>query len=251
MTTATNSPAQDQQAAREVYAAFLMIGQSNMAGRGHFHEVEPLADPRCKMLRMGRWQPMSEPVNPDRQILDPSWHSGVSLGPSFAIDAANFYNAKVGLIPCADGGTAVREWMPGTVLFDHAVMMSSLAARSSTLRGILWHQGEADYRGCLDEYGRDLAVMFAELRKALGDANLPVVIGELSGCMFYQGVEPDKVKVFNRRLPAMAARIGHCAVARAEDLAVQSDGVHFSAVSQRALGHRYFEAFRSLVENQP
>ncbi len=47
MTTATNSlaqdnsPAQDQQAVREVYAAFLMIGQSNMAGRGHFHEVEP------------------------------------------------------------------------------------------------------------------------------------------------------------------------------------------------------------------
>lgn len=247
MNTAANLK-QDKQAAHDVYASFLMIGQSNMAGRGHFTEVEPLSDPRCKMLRMGRWQPMSEPVNPDRQILNPSWHSGISLGPTFAIDAANYFNASAGLIPCADGGTALREWMPGTTLFDHAVMMSSLAARSSTLRGILWHQGESDYKSCLDDYERDLAVMFGEFRKTLGEENLPVVIGELSGCMFYEGVEIEKVKGFNRRLPAMAARIGNCAVAKAEDLAVQADGVHFSAASQRTLGRRYFEAFRSLVE---
>ena len=240
--------AQDKQAAYGVYASFLLIGQSNMAGRGHFNEVEPVSDPRCKMLRMGRWQPMSEPVNPDRQIFNPSWHSGISLAPTFAIDAANYYNAGVGLIPCADGGTALREWMPGTTLFDHAVMMSSLAARTSTLRGILWHQGEADYMTCGDEYERDIAAMFGKLRNALGDENLPVVIGELSGRMNCEGMDIEKAKAFNRRLPAMAARIGNCAVAKAEDLAVQGDGIHFAAASQRTLGHRYFEAFSSLVE---
>ncbi len=239
--------AQDKQAANGVYASFLMIGQSNMAGRGHFNEIEPVSDPRCKMLRMGRWQPMSEPVNPDRQIFNPSWHSGISLGPTFAIDAADYYNAKVGLIPCADGGTALREWMPGTTLFDHAVMMSSLAGRTSTLHGILWHQGESDCMTFDEEYERNIAVMFRELRKALDDANLPAVIGELSGNINCTGLDIEKVKAFNRRLPAMAAQIGNCAVAKAEDLAVQGDGIHFSAVSQRTLGHRYFEAFRSLV----
>ena len=45
--------------------SFLMIGQSNMAGRGDFGEVEPISNPMCYMLRMGRWQRMSEPINPD------------------------------------------------------------------------------------------------------------------------------------------------------------------------------------------
>ena len=50
--------------------SFLMIGQSNMAGRGDFGEVEPISNPMCYMLRMGRWQRMSEPINPDRAIFD-------------------------------------------------------------------------------------------------------------------------------------------------------------------------------------
>ena len=41
--------------------AFLMIGQSNMAGRGDFGEVEEIKNPLCRMLRNGRWIPMSEP----------------------------------------------------------------------------------------------------------------------------------------------------------------------------------------------
>ena len=33
--------------------SFLMIGQSNMAGRGHFDEVEPINNKLCHMLRIG------------------------------------------------------------------------------------------------------------------------------------------------------------------------------------------------------
>ena len=35
--------------------SFLMIGQSNMAGRGEFGEVPAIYNPLCFMLRMGRW----------------------------------------------------------------------------------------------------------------------------------------------------------------------------------------------------
>ena len=59
--------------------SFLMIGQSNMAGRGHFNEVEPIKNALCHMLRMGRWQGMDAPVNPDRNIFNPDWHSGICL----------------------------------------------------------------------------------------------------------------------------------------------------------------------------
>ena len=53
--------------------SFLMIGQSNMAGRGFVHEAEPIQNSKLHVLRNGRWQPMSVPVNYDRSF------SGVRL----------------------------------------------------------------------------------------------------------------------------------------------------------------------------
>lgn len=43
--------------------AFLMVGQSNMAGRGIASEVEPIQNRHIKVLRNGRWLPMYVPVN--------------------------------------------------------------------------------------------------------------------------------------------------------------------------------------------
>ncbi|MBT7549375.1 MAG: sialate O-acetylesterase, partial [Gemmatimonadetes bacterium] len=42
---------------------FLLIGQSNMAGRGLMDEVAPLADPRVSMFRDGNWQQAEEPLH--------------------------------------------------------------------------------------------------------------------------------------------------------------------------------------------
>ena len=36
--------------------SILMIGQSNMAGRGDFGQVEPIHNEHCYMLRMANWQ---------------------------------------------------------------------------------------------------------------------------------------------------------------------------------------------------
>lgn len=58
--------------------SFLLIGQSNMAGRGFFSEAADVDSSRIKILRNGRWQPMFRPINPDRAF------SGVNLAESFA-----------------------------------------------------------------------------------------------------------------------------------------------------------------------
>lgn len=37
--------------------SFLLVGQSNMAGRGDLTPENTITAPDCFMLRMGRWQP--------------------------------------------------------------------------------------------------------------------------------------------------------------------------------------------------
>ena len=231
--------------------SFLLIGQSNMAGRGDFGEVEPIKNKACRMLRMGRWQPMSEPINPDRAIVGTSFHSGVCLAASFADEYAKWSGNQIGLIPCADGGTQISQWMPGKVLYDHAVMMTRLAMRTSTLRGILWHQGESDCHN--DEellaHREKLLTVMRSLRRDLGDENLPIIIGELS-----ESINTEKWKVgdrparMNKTFYEIAEQLSPCAVVSAKGLGLKADELHFNSVSLREFGKRYFETYRGLVE---
>lgn len=230
--------------------SFLMVGQSNMAGRGDIGDVPPIENPLCYMLRMGRWQRMQEPINPDRAISGIECPSGIGLAASFADAYAKEYGRAVGLIPCADGGTRVSQWMPGEVLFDHAVMMTSLAARSSKLGGILWHQGESDCMGCFDprQYKENLLQMLSALRKETGAEALPLVIGEISTEITGRWNVGKAPAEMNRLLHTVAAELDHCAIVSAAGLTLKADGIHFDSRSCRELGKRYFAAYRSLCE---
>ena len=103
--------------------SFLLIGQSNMAGRGNPAEVELVSDKRIRIMRNGRWQSMFRPINPDRSF------SGVNLAEKFAQRYAETYDVSVGLVCCADGGTKLSQWQPGSLLFDNAVNNARLAQR--------------------------------------------------------------------------------------------------------------------------
>lgn len=46
---------------------FLLIGQSNMAGRGRLDLVEPIAHPGISMYRDGAWQPALESAQQRRE----------------------------------------------------------------------------------------------------------------------------------------------------------------------------------------
>ena len=231
-------------------SSFLMIGQSNMAGRGHFSEVEPINNKLCHMLRMGRWQRMSEPINPDREIFNPSWHSGISLAASFADDFAKHTGTPVGLIPCADGGTSMDQWARGSLLYDHALAMTKLAMRTSTLRGILWHQGESDSASAerRDSYKEKFISMITALRRDLGDENIPVIIGELGTNIGERHKLGDGPAKLNAILHEIADTLPSCAIASSEGFTLNSDEIHFDARSLRTFGHRYFDAYLSIVE---
>lgn len=238
-------------AAEAQVGSVLMIGQSNMAGRGDLGQVKPIHNPLCYMLRMGRWQPMCEPVNPDRAIFEGIFRSGVSLAASFADEYARKFQTPVGLIPCADGGTTLSQWMPGQILYDHAVAMTKLALRTSELKAILWHQGESD---CLSDdtvrsYEANFLQMITQLRKDLGAECVPLILGQLpqklgpSTKWNTQGREQE----LNRILDGIPGKLPLCAIASSRDLTMKPDGLHFDSPACREFGKRYFAKYLELI----
>lgn len=200
------------------------------------------------MLRMGRWQPMSEPINPDRAIWGIRFHSGVSLAASFADGYAKHFNSPVGLIPCADGGTTISEWMPGEPLFDHAMMQCSLASRTSEIKGILWHQGESDCKTTesLNSYADKLISVISAMRNQLQNPTLPVIIGEISDDISDSWKMEKRNVEFNKMLPEIISEIPNSIIVSSKGLKLKADGVHFTSEACREFGKRYLEAYLSL-----
>lgn len=223
--------------------SFLLIGQSNMAGRGFFGEVEPIHNDRLYVLRNGCWQPMFVPVNPDRPF------SGVNLAESFADACAKQYGVDVGLIPCADGGSCIDQWEPGGALYDHAVFQAKLAMRTSTLAGILWHQGESDSTPeRWSVYEEKCRRIFASLRADLGIGDVPVMVGGLGDFLAEHKAVLDAscFRQVNQALRSIARQEKMTAFVPAAGLTANPDQLHFNAASLRTFGLRYFDAFQSL-----
>ena len=221
--------------------SFLMIGQSNMAGRGYLNDVKQLYDEKIKMLVNGRWQTMTEPINFDRPT------SGIGLAASFA-GAWRLKNdpEEIGLIPCADGGTSLDDWAVGGVLFENAVFQAKLALRTSKLTGILWHQGENDSFGGLSAlYYDKLSVIVDAFRQELDAADVPFITGGLGDFLIAgrYGKYFTEYQQVNDALLKFAETKPNCYFVTADGLSANQDGLHFDAISQRRFGIRYFKSF--------
>ena len=221
--------------------SFLLIGQSNMAGRGSLADAHPIDTSRIYTLRNGRFQTMFRPICPDRVAC------GVNLAESFAESYAQKHDVDVGLICAADGGSHLDLWMPGSLLFDHAVYQAKLAARSSTIMGVLWHQGESDTKPEMNAtYRRRCEEMIAGFRKAVPELkDVPFLLGGLGDflkdCVKY----PELVNYpkINAALQEMADHDPLIGFVSAEGLLGNPDNLHFSSSSLYAFGLRYLEEF--------
>ena len=225
--------------------SILIIGQSNMAGRGFKNDVSPINNDALYVLRNGRWRKMYVPVNPDRST------SGISLVESFADLYARDHNVDVGIIPCADGGTSLDQWQVGGLLFDHACYMSELASRTSTIAAVLWHQGEAD---CHDVryplYEQKFTVIMDAFRKKLGLYDVPFLLGGLGDYLEFN----DMSNIFknyiyiNEALEKVADKNKMTAFVSAKGLGSNPDNLHFSAQALREFGSRYYDEFLKIED---
>jgi len=215
---------------------FILAGQSNMAGRGVPEEEDRKPLPGIwSLTKELEWKPAVDPLHFDKPI------AGVGLGRSFArtLRAAR-PTAEIGLIPCAVGGSALAEWEPGMPNREAAMKRIKAAQARGQLRGILWHQGEAD------SSAEDLAISFgARLRRFIGRLRddleapeLPVIIGQL-GTFF----SAPRSKSIDTQLALVPAWVPRTAFVPSDGLVHKGDNVHFDTPSLREFGRRYAHAF--------
>ena len=221
--------------------SILMIGQSNMAGRGFINEVPRSCNERILMLRNAGWQMMAEPINYDRP------NAGIGLAGSFAaMWCMEHEGEQIGLIPCAEGGSSLDDWAVDKNLFKNAVIQAGFAMQDSELIGILWHQGESDsYGGGYQTYYKKLQVIIESLRKELNAFEVPLIIGGLGDFLGKNGfgLNCTEYELVNEQLLKFAREQENSCFVTAEGLTPNPDGIHMDAVSQRRFGVRYYEAF--------
>lgn len=225
--------------------SILIIGQSNMAGRGNIDEVEPICNDKIKVLKNGRWQDMFVPVNFDRSF------AGINLVESFADLYSKDHDAEVGIIPCADGGTSIDQWQVGGLLFDHACYMAELASRTSTIAAVLWHQGESDCpKDKYPLYEEKLTVVLNAFRKRLNLYDVPFLVGGLGDYLKdckYPG-ELENYPYVNEALKSVAEKNKMVGFVSAEGLGANDDNLHFSAKALREFGERYYNEFTKIED---
>ena len=234
----------------ERFHLFLLVGQSNMAGRGSVTPPDQAPHPRVLMLNQaGEWVPAVDPLHFDKPSM-----VGVGLGRTFGIALAEANpGVTIGLIPCAVGGSPIDAWRPGVLYqpthshpWDDAVRRAKSALRSGTLKGILWHQGESDSSVALaPTYEAKLHNLIARLRAELRAPEVPFVAGQL-GRFAESPWDEFKVQVdqAHRDLPQ---KVPHTAFVSSEGLKHKGDKVHFDADSYREFGRRYAETYLKLA----
>ncbi|PXA03041.1 sialate O-acetylesterase [Coraliomargarita sinensis] len=229
----------DQESARhkEAFHVYLLIGQSNMAGRAAFSEEEAKPLEKVYLLNAGdNWEPARNPLNRYSTIRKGLGMQKLNPGYSFsqAIAAKNQSN-RIGLVVNAKGGTKIEQWAKGTRFYKEAVRRALIATETGTLKGILWHQGESNH-GKPHGYAEKLAQLVEDLREDLGNDELPFVAGQIIG--------PSPINQEIARLPELCP---HTAVASSESLETY-DRWHFDTESVKELGRRYAEAMQTLTE---
>lgn len=226
---------------KENFHLYLLMGQSNMAGRGKVQSIDTLTHPRVLMLDKNlNWELARDPMHFDKSV------AGVGLGLTFGKIMANGdNNIKIGLIPTAVGGSSINHWYQDSLFqqtktypYNDMIKRAKEAMTQGTLKGILWHQGESDSNTEFDmkSYRQKFEAMLDSMKQDLGIESIPIVMGEI-GYFFYP--KATYAKQINGVIAEIAASQQCIGLVTSENLNHKGDSTHFDSDSYHALGIRY------------
>ncbi len=227
------------------FSIYVLMGQSNMAGRGKL--ADPYLDKRNENVWMftkeKQWIVAKHPLHFDKSV------AGVGPGLAFGFCLADFFpSTKTGLVPTAVGGTSINMWQPGvfdsstkTHPYDDAIERMRAAMQFGTIEGVVWLQGESDASAMTAEvYLAKLKSLVNNIRTATNNPQLPFVVGEL-------GEYKQAYQNFNEAvLKRVASEIPNTMLVRSTNLTDGGDGIHFNSASAEIYGKRFAEAMIQL-----
>ena len=222
---------------KEKLHIYLLIGQSNMAGRAPFTKEEAEPIPRAYLLNdKDTWEAAKNPLNRYSTI-----RKGLGMqkmNPGYTFSKTMLEKDKdisLGLVVNAKGGSNIKNWTKESKFYKEAIRRVQLAEKTGTLKGILWHQGEANWKDA--DYLKKLEALIANFRKDLKAPKLPFVAGQI-----------NKKKEFNDKLATLPKLVPGTACVKSEGLTTM-DMWHFDSKGMRTLGIRYAEAMQKLLGN--
>jgi hypothetical protein len=229
------------------FELYLLIGQSNMAGRGIITpEYAQEGNANLLMLdKIGAWVQARHPLHFDKPAI-----AGVGPGLAFGLDMlAITPGRKIGLVPCAVGGTSIDKWVAGafdsatnTHPYDDMLVRLQQASKTGVFKGVLWLQGEADADTAKAAvYLKKLQALIIDLREKTRNKRLPFVAGEI-------GQFREKHRLINDELKRLPRVVPFTAVASSEGLKDKGDNLHFDAASAETFGKRFAVEMKKLQQ---
>ncbi|OIW14893.1 hypothetical protein TanjilG_30612 [Lupinus angustifolius] len=219
-----------------------------MAGRGGVVNhtapwdgvVPPQCNPNPSILRFNalmEWVEAQEPLHRD---IDTKKTNGIGPGMAFAnsiLEKREGFGV-VGLVPCAIGGTNIREWERGKLVYNH--MMKRVKASlndGGSVQALLWYQGESDTLNINDaqSYKRRVHKFFLDVRNDLQSPLLPIIqVALASG----QGSYIDIVREAQLDIDLQNLR-----TVDALGLSLEPMGLHLTTQAQVKLGEMMADSF--------
>ena len=223
------------------YDIFLLIGQSNMAGRGPMIEgdQEVYSDKVFLLDKSGKAVPATNPLNQYSTVGKSVSLQQIGPGFSFSKKLAQETGRKILLVVNARAETAISEWLPdaSTGYFNAAVQRTKQAlALGGELKAVLWHQGCNDSykQSDIDVYLSRLRTIVVEFRKQTQTASV-FIAGELPQWRPYSAA-------FNKMLKDIYFNVPYADYVSSEGctcVSPNNDDPHFSRDGQILLGERY------------
>eukprot|EP00192_Tetraselmis_astigmatica_P018531 CAMPEP_0117687050 /NCGR_PEP_ID=MMETSP0804-20121206/22889_1 /TAXON_ID=1074897 /ORGANISM="Tetraselmis astigmatica, Strain CCMP880" /LENGTH=233 /DNA_ID=CAMNT_0005499009 /DNA_START=61 /DNA_END=759 /DNA_ORIENTATION=+ len=125
-----------------------------------------------------RWEDATEPLH---RGIDCSKECGVGPGLAFANELrSRGWGSRIGLVPCAVGGTCIDEWSEDSELYRNSISRLSEALQQlpqARLCGLLWYQGESDSdtEERATSYACKIKSLFSRYRARVAVPDLPIV----------------------------------------------------------------------------
>lgn len=248
--------------ARGELTLFVLMGQSNMSGRGQLDSPDtPLPHLHVYTFNKDfRWYPAREPLGTMPSEVD--WiatDGGTGVGPGLAFARALLEREptlKIGLIPCARGASSIQDWqrdLSQNSLYGACLKRVKAASSYGTIAAVLLAQGESDADNpdlypdqslSAEDWDTKFIALVDALRGDLNSPNLPILFTQLGN---YKGDLNLPYWDTVRRQQA-ASTLPSVVMIKTDDLPLQTDA-HFTTASNVEIGRRFAEAYLTLLAN--